>query len=274
MEGHRGSAGTAARPPDGPPICRTGRLGGLSRSSGRSGTKYTFIRVVLRVVVGALLRVRVRGREHIPTGPYLMCFSHPSWIDPFLIVGFWPGPERLFILGPRELDMRIGWRNRLITWAERGVPFQPGGQDTREVARRASAVLRGGNVLAISGEGRLSDREGEVVPFVEGAAFFALREQVPVVPVGIVGTRWVHWGKTVGFVIGRPIAPPPIRASRVALRTFTATIQASVEELIRGRDDGPDPTRFWRWFSELFNERSWLDEPPTADPGKRSAEEA
>ena len=49
-------------------------------------------------------------------------------------------------------------------------------------------------MLAIAGEGRLSDREGAIVPLQEGAAFFALRARVPIVPLAIIGTRWLHSG--------------------------------------------------------------------------------
>lgn len=220
------------------------------------------MRVVLRLIVGALLRVRIEGRERIPAGPYVMVFNHPSWIDPFLIAPFWPGPDRLYILGPKELDMRAGWRNRVIAWGERGVELKPGGIDARDVARRVTAVLGAGHVLAVSGEGRLSDREGEVVPFVEGAAFFSLRDRVQVLPVGIVGTRWVWWGKTVRLIAGEPIQPPAERASRAALEAYTGVLQDAVAALIAGRTDGRQPGRVWRTFSELFNDRPWLDAPP------------
>jgi 1-acyl-sn-glycerol-3-phosphate acyltransferase len=223
--------------------------------------KYGFVKAVLGVAVGSLLRVRFDGRDRIPDEPYVLCFSHPSWVDAFMLVGCWPGPRRTYILGPREQDMRLGWRNRLIAWTERGVPFQPGGDDLLDATRRASAVLSRGHALAVAGEGRLSDREGEVVPFVEGPAFFALRHQVAVLPVGIVGTRWLRFGKTVRFIIGEPIAPPAPRVSRAALATHTAAIQHAVEELIRDRTDGPLPSARWQWFSEVFNERPWLDEP-------------
>lgn len=101
---------------------------------------------------------------------------------------------------------------------------------------------------------------------MEGAAHFALRHQVPVLPVGIVGTRWVRFGKTVRFVIGEPLPPPARRASRTAVAAFTRDIQDAVEALIRGRDDGPFPGPRWEWFSELFNERPWLDEPAPPAP--------
>lgn len=239
--------------------------GGDPRSRTWHLFKYHFTRLVLKFAVGTVLRVRIRGTEGLPPGPYVLAFSHPSWADPFLLVGYWPGPARIYILGPRELDMAQGWRNRLITWTERGVPFRPDGDDLLDTARRASAVLRAGHVLAISGEGRLSDREGEVVPFVEGPAYFALRNRVPAVPVGIVGTRWLRWGRTVGFVIGAPVPLPEGRASREAIAAYTRAIQAAVEELIRGRTDGPLPGPRTQWFSELFNERPWLTPSPRAD---------
>lgn len=231
--------------------------------------KYGFVRFVLQFVVGALLRVRFDGAERIPRGPYLMCFSHPSWVDAFMLVAYWPGPTRIYILGPRELDMRDGWRNRLISWTERGVPFRPSGDDLLDVARRASTVLADGHALAVAGEGRLSDREGEVVPFVEGPAYFAVRHQVPVLPVGIVGTRWVWLGKTVRFVVGEPLQPPAGRPTRATLGTFTAEIQRAIEGLIAGRTDGPDHGPRWAWFSELFNERPWLDEPAPSNEARR-----
>lgn len=226
--------------------------------------KYHLTRLVLRFAVGVVLRVRIQGAEHLPRAPYVLAFSHPSWADPFLLVGCWPGPDRIYILGPREIDMARGWRNRLITWTERGVPFRPAGDDLLDTARRASAVLRDGHILAISGEGRLSDREGEVVPFVEGPAYFALRTQVPVVPVGIVGTRWLRWGRSAGFVIGPPVPVLAARASREAVTAYTAAIQAAVQALISGRSDGPVPGHRTQWFSELFNERPWVSDPPAA----------
>ena len=65
----------------------------------------------------------------------------------------------------------------MISWSEQGVPFKPSKSDLLDTTRRAVAVLEGGYILVIAGEGRLTDREGEIVPLQDGAAFFALRAQ-------------------------------------------------------------------------------------------------
>ena len=70
-------------------------------------------------------------------------------------------------------DMGTGARNRLITWTRRGVPFQPEAHDVIDTTRRTVAVLRRGACLAVAGEGRLSDHEGEILPLETGLANFA-----------------------------------------------------------------------------------------------------
>lgn len=201
--------------------------------------------------------------DRVPTKtPYLLCFSHPNWVDPFLLLAFWRDDPRVFIFGPREEDMATGWRNRVIGWSQIAVPFKPSKSDLLETTRRAMAVLSRGNILAIAGEGRLSDREGAIVPLQDGAAFLALRARVPVVPLAIIGTRWLHFGKQVTLRVGDPIATEGLRPDRLGVAELTGRIQSAMEALLAGVEEGPPPGPFGRWVTELFNERPWLNEPP------------
>ena len=100
--------------------------------------KYNFIRYGLRFFVGCYLRVRVQGAALLPQGqPYLICFSHPNWVDPMALVGYWPDRRWIWIFGPREEDMTSGWRNRLIMWGGNCVPFRPERDDLLDTTRRA-----------------------------------------------------------------------------------------------------------------------------------------
>lgn len=243
--------------------------------SGRRGRrgrlKDVAVRLFFRLTVGAYLRIRVTGAEHLPDGSYLICFNHPSWTDPIILLGFWPDARRkLYIFGPRELDMATGKRNAIIRWGERGVPFQPGGRDIVDVTRRASLVLRGG-LLAVAGEGRLSDREGEALPLEVGVGHFALLAGVPVVPVAISGTRWIRWGKTIRISIGEPVRPDGLARGRAGARQLTDRVQVSLDALLVGRHDTRRPGPLGRWLSELFNERPWLKDGADWDPGRRGA---
>src|ERR687895_255184 len=170
-----------------------GGTGGVPSPPGR--LKYDFVWLGLRILMSCYVRVRVVGGDRLPDSGYLVCFNHPSWLDPLVLAGFWPDRRPLFIFGPRERDMAVGRGNRLIVWSGRGVPFKPGGVDLLDTSRRAVGVLAAGGVLAVAGEGRLSDGEGEALPLQEGVAYFAIHAGAPIVPAGIVGTRWVHFGK-------------------------------------------------------------------------------
>lgn len=219
------------------------------------------VRLFFRIAFGSYLRVQVRGAEPLPDSAYLICFNHPSWTDPLILIGFWPDTRRrLHIFGPREMDMSVGKRNAIIRWGERGVPFQPGGRDIVDVSRRATDVLRGGGLLAVAGEGRLSDYEGEALPLEVGVGHFALLAGVPVVPVAISGTRWIRLGKTIRITIGEPVTLDGLARGRAGARQLTDRVQRSLDLLLQGRHDTRRPGPVGRWISELFNERPWLIE--------------
>ena len=74
--------------------------------------------------------------------------------------------------------MSAGFRNRLITWSGRGVPFNPERTNLLEATRRVEAVLASGARLAIAPEGRIHVGERALLPVNEGVAFFALRAGV------------------------------------------------------------------------------------------------
>ncbi len=226
------------------------------------------MRLYLRSVVGAYVRVSVEGAERLPVGTgYIVAFNHPSWLDPLFIAGWWPDRTRLVhIFGPREDDMSVGLRNRLITWTGRGVPFRPGGADALDATRRSLAVLRAGGMLAIAGEGRLSDHEGDPLPFEPGLGHLAQLAKVPVVPLSVDGTRWVSFRSHVRLVIGEPLDPADFRGRRAAAAALSDAARRSVAEGLIGVTDRPRPGPLGAWISELFNDRPWLDDPGTRDP--------
>jgi 1-acyl-sn-glycerol-3-phosphate acyltransferase len=221
--------------------------------------RYHALRLVLAAVTRAYLRLRISGADRLPDGPYLLCFNHPSWLDPVVLAAAWPDKRRLSIFGPREQDMSRGWRNHLITWTRRGVPFKPAGADVLDAARRAAAVLRRGDILAVAGEGRLSDREDQVLPIETGVAHFALMAQVPIVPVGIHGTRWVRFRGTVHLRVGAAITQPAGSSGRAAAAELTARTQAALEELLADVRPAKPPGPFGRWLSEAFNDRTGFE---------------
>jgi 1-acyl-sn-glycerol-3-phosphate acyltransferase len=232
-----------------------------------SRLRYHLVRVVLKTVCSAYVRTRVIGAERIPgRGPYIICFNHPSWLDPIFFAAYWPDPDRdLYIFGPREQDMSTGVRNRLITWTRRGVPFQPQAHDVIDTTRRTVAVLRSGACLAIAGEGRLSDHEGEILPLETGLAHFARMARAPILPVAIVGTRWISLGSRVTIRVGDAVYAGDHDRGKAGSRAMTDEVEARLQGLLAGVDDRQPPGWFGRTISEAFNDRPWLDEVEAED---------
>lgn len=234
----------------------------------------SFLRYGIRFFVGCYLRVRHEGFDTLPDAPYLLNFSHPSWVDPFLLASHWPLEHPVFIFGPKEEDMTSGWRNALIRWSHMAVPFRPSKTDLLDTTRRATGVLKAGYVLAVAGEGRLSDREGAIVPLQEGSAFFALRAGVPVVPMAIIGTRWLRFGKRVTMKVGPVVELRGRRPDREGVAALTVELQSAMERLLVGVHDEPPPGPVGRFITDVFNERPWLNEQSAADaPGTAPGDE-
>ena len=186
------------RPAEGPdrpvPDTDRSRLPGPAVSPWRRTIRYWVSRVVAAVITRAYLRFRLEGRELLPPGPAIYCFNHLSWADPFALMAVLPYRPRLWFFGPKEEDMGLGGRNRLMFWTGTAIPYKPGKNDLLDATRRVGAVLASGSVVAIAGEGRIHVRETELLPISEGAAYFALRSGVPLVPIAINGTSWLRFG--------------------------------------------------------------------------------
>jgi 1-acyl-sn-glycerol-3-phosphate acyltransferase len=114
-------------------------------------------------------------------------------------------------------------------------------------------VIKTGSVVAIAGEGRIHVHETELLPLSEGAAYFALRSAVPLVPVAINGTSWLRFGGRVRVRVGEPILIAG-RPTRAAVIEGTAQLTAALLDLVADAPDVPEPGRVGRWVTEKFND--------------------
>ncbi len=246
----RGGGSGAGSPTPSPDPCPPGRF------------RYWLTAVGLWFLVRVWVRLRVVGLEHVPSGPAVVCFTHQSWADPFVVVAALPARPDLVFLGPREADMRVGTRNRLVRWSGRDVPFRPDGRALRTVTRRVDEILRRGDRLVIAPEGRIHAGERVVLPLDPGAAYFALRAGVPVVPVGITGMSWIRFGGTVRVRVGHAIetAGRPTGAGVLAL---TEEIREALLGLVADGRDREPPGRFGSWLTEIFQDWPEGRRPPT-----------
>ena len=219
----------------------------------RRAIRYWIARVVVAVLTRAYLRVRLDGRDRLPSGPAIYCFNHMSWADPFVLMAVLPFRPRLWFFGPKEEDMAVGGRNRVMYWTGTAIPYKPGKNDLLEATRRVGAVIASGGVVAIAGEGRIHIREAELLPLSEGAAYFAIRSGVPLVPVAIHGTSWLRFGGRVTVEVGEAIATDG-RPTREALTAATSRLSVALGAMVADSPEVRRPGRVGRWMTDRFND--------------------
>ena len=149
--------------------------------------------------------------------------------------------------------MTRGARNRLIAWAGFGVPYRPEKSDLLPTTRRVGKVLERGWVMVIAGEGRIHRGEHELTPLADGTAFFALRSQVPVVPVAINGTSWLAFRRGVRVRVGEPITPAE-RATHESVAALTRQVEAALLAMTADFPEPPRPGRRFARLTEWFND--------------------
>ncbi|MEZ5401708.1 MAG: lysophospholipid acyltransferase family protein [Bryobacteraceae bacterium] len=163
-------------------------------------------RMLVRI---AGVTVRIRGMEHVdPARNYVFVGNHLSLYDTPVVLGNIP-QQFVFLVNSKYVALPF-----LGTHLRRSGHFSVDAADARaslkiltEAARRIQE--RGLSVLLFPEGARA---RGDMQEFKEGAAYIAIKSQVPVIPFALRGTREVLpvgsvklRGLPVDFVIGEPI---------------------------------------------------------------------
>ncbi len=147
------------------------------------------LKVLLTPVFYILWKVEVEGRENIPTeGPAVLAANHQSFCDSF----FLPLVVRRRVTYVAKSEYFEHWRTAWFFRAAGQIPMQRGGGDASQRAlNTAMEVLDQGNLLAIYPEGTRAPDE-RLHRGHTGVARLSLNCKVPIIPVGIIGTREVQ----------------------------------------------------------------------------------
>jgi 1-acyl-sn-glycerol-3-phosphate acyltransferase len=157
-------------------------------------------------------RVRLSGLENIPLGTaYVAAVNHVSIYDPPLLLSFWP--ETLATIGAADVFDKPVQGELLSIYGT--TPVHRGEYD-RSLIDTMLATLRAGKGLMIAPEGGRSHAVA-MRRAKPGVAYVVDEAQVPVVPVGIVGTTDDFLKRGLSFKrphvemrVGRPVRLPPL----------------------------------------------------------------
>lgn len=142
------------------------------------------LRALLRLLVWLTLRPAVADVEKIPLDrPFLAVTNHLGDAD--LVLGLAYSPVQAEIVAKSELyDLPLlGWLMDAygVIWLHRGQP-------DRRAVRAVLQAFEQGRAVAIAPEGRESVT-GALEEGLNGAAYMALKGEVPIVPIAFTGTE-------------------------------------------------------------------------------------
>jgi acyl-[acyl-carrier-protein]-phospholipid O-acyltransferase/long-chain-fatty-acid--[acyl-carrier-protein] ligase len=164
------------------------------------------LRLLAWVLVHSVYRMRIQGRENIPSkGGALFVCNHLSLVDALLLSGSTERHIR-FLMFKRYYDHPI---MGLFGRAARAIPISSE-QRPREMIRSlrtASESIREGEVVCIFAEGQMT-RLGQLLPFRHGFERIMKNVDAPIIPVHLDGV----WGSIFSFERGRYIWKLPKRA--------------------------------------------------------------
>jgi 1-acyl-sn-glycerol-3-phosphate acyltransferase len=156
-----------------------------------AATMYEFFKSVVRGLLRVLTHYKVEGEQNLPAGgPLLLVFNHLAWWD--APVAMATLPWRMTAMALKDLQ-RVPLTGQVLSLS--GAIWVDRGRYDREALRQALAVLKGGGVLGIAPEGRMSVT-GALERGKTGPVFIARKADVPILPVGLAGTETflTEWG--------------------------------------------------------------------------------
>ena len=176
------------------------------------GPRASFAYRLVRMVAVPLLRLafnfEVQGRENIPPkgGPnYIVIANHLNWPDEFALLLLFPIEPRLHFLADPTLLVTRKFQWFLVRKAGGYVPVVKSRHGDQSLFHHVDRCLAIGGAVAIFPEGNYGPAEGGLMQFHKGFAHFAIKAGVPVVPVGLSGTKDVWFRKTIKVFVGEPI---------------------------------------------------------------------
>jgi 1-acyl-sn-glycerol-3-phosphate acyltransferase len=173
--------------------------------------------------------------------------NHLNWLDEFALLMLLPVEPRLhFLANPTILVTRkVQWF--LVRSTGGFVPVVQGRHGDPTLFRHVDKCLEVGGAVAIFPEGNYGPAEGELLPFKKGFAHFAIKANVPVVPVALSGTKDLWFRKRIRVVIGNPIETEGRDAD-----ALTAVAYQKVKDLMPAYREEPGRKWFRKQLTNLF----------------------
>lgn len=244
----------------------------------------------IRTVIRSLFRVKIEYRDRLPKEPAIIAPNHLSHIDPFLILSEIPHQPYYYILGDARSLYNKFWKRVFLRFSggtipleriwkeeiavieaakageadlselaaaiERDVPKGNSIQSLRRLERIVHGIFSQEQGIIIFPEGRLGFREGELfLPLKRGTVIYALKTGIPILPVGIIGTKNLYLYKELTLRLGEPLIFPQMnRPKPKDIKFASDKLQAAILNLLPENYQEPDELKL---FSNFLNHMLW-----------------
>ncbi|WP_052460197.1 lysophospholipid acyltransferase family protein [Tessaracoccus massiliensis] len=201
--------------------------------------KFTIFKPLVKFGYGT----RVIGKENFPRkGGAILASNHIGALDSLVIPASMPRK----ITFPAKAELFVGDRgvgSRIVAWFLKAVGQVPmdrsGGRASADALGSITSVLAEGHVVAIYPEGTRSP-DGRLYKGKTGMARMVLSNDVPVIPVGVSGTKshkgpfGIPWSRRPVVIIGEPLDFSPYATAKPStklLRWVTDETLAAIQRL-------------------------------------------
>ena len=176
-----------------------------------------------------LIKLTAKGEKNIPKkGPYILAPNHFSLLDPFVLQAKHKKPTTFLMA--EDLD-DLGWRELWVPWLY-GVLLVHRKSLKPSAIRAVQKQIKKKEPICIFPEG--TSIGAKLKPPKDGAAYFSLRNNIPIIPVALSGTDQISKKlKTlqrpkVSVEFGKPLYPKETEKTGV----LTKRIMQELREML------------------------------------------
>jgi 1-acyl-sn-glycerol-3-phosphate acyltransferase len=245
-------------------------------------------RWALRLLVRSLFRVKIEYPERIPTEPTVLAANHLNHIDPLLLLAEVPAVPYYYILGDARSLYNHGWKRFFLRLSQGVIPLSrqwkeemavmagakagrvdltdlaqkidrdvPDGKSIemlRQLDRLVQGIFARGDGLILFPEGRLGKAEGQLEPLKRGTVTYALRSNIAIVPVALIGTKNLYLRKQLIVRFGEPLRFPPCKRPKASdIQAATDSLESALKALLPSDYQEPDePKLLSRFLDRMF----------------------
>lgn len=184
----------------------------------------------IRIYLNLKFKIKIIGKENVlKDGGVIFCSNHLSNYDSILVCSHIS--RKISYFAKKEL-FNTKFKNFFMHQLA-AFPVDRDGTDMNAL-KHSIKLLKGGGALGIFAQGTRA-KSGESIEAKNGVSLFALRSEVPVIPIGITAEYGKKRGKVI-VRIGKPISFDKYKGQKPKtelLTSMTQEIVSDIEKLIK-----------------------------------------